>query len=219
MSSDLLKQYDHMCKVVVVGDSGVGKSSLILRFAEGMFVMSHIATIGVDFRIRTVEDSGKVIKMQLWDTAGQERFRAIMPTYYRGAHAVMLVFDVTQQESLDALQSRWLKDVRLSASDDAMLVVIGNKADGPSLQHKETTAAGRAFADSIGAVYMETSAKTGRNVDEAFLAIAQQFSDAIISKQVAESQPLIASASKKAKSSTIVLRRGKSSPSASCACL
>ncbi|PSN43471.1 Ras-related protein Rab-35 [Blattella germanica] len=106
----MAREYDHLFKLLIIGDSGVGKSSLLLRFADNTFSGSYITTIGVDFKIRTVEIEGERVKLQIWDTAGQERFRTITSTYYRGTHGVIVVYDVTSGDSF-ANVKRWLHEI------------------------------------------------------------------------------------------------------------
>ena len=103
-------EYDYLFKLLLIGDSGVGKSCLLLRFADDTYTESYISTIGVDFKIRTIELDGKTIKLQIWDTAGQERFRTITSSYYRGAHGIIVVFDVTDQESFNNVK-QWLHEI------------------------------------------------------------------------------------------------------------
>ena len=98
-------EYDYLFKLLIIGDSGVGKSCLLLRFADGTYTDSYISTIGVDFKIHTVNLDGKIIKLQIWDTAGQERFRTITSSYYRGAHGIIVVYDVTDQDTFSKLLS------------------------------------------------------------------------------------------------------------------
>nr|CAD7393725.1 unnamed protein product [Timema cristinae] len=106
----MAREYDHLFKLLIIGDSGVGKSSLLLRFADNTFSGSYITTIGVDFKIRTVDVDGERVKLQIWDTAGQERFRTITSTYYRGTHGVIVVYDVTSGDSF-ANVKRWLHEI------------------------------------------------------------------------------------------------------------
>ena len=122
------REYDHLFKLVLIGDSGVGKSCLLLRFADFSFQESYISTIGVDFRFRTVDIGDKKVKLQIWDTAGQERFRTITSAYYRGADGIIMVYDVTNVESFENVKN-WLKEVEDHASEDTCKLMIGNKND------------------------------------------------------------------------------------------
>eukprot|EP00494_Astrolonche_serrata_P025589 UN25850 len=122
-------EYDYLLKVVMVGDSGVGKSCLLKRFASNEWQDGYISTIGVDFEIVTMKKRDKVIKLQIWDTAGQERFHNITTSYYRGAHCIMLVYDVTSESSFKNITKNWLEQIRLYASRDCIILVVGNKSD------------------------------------------------------------------------------------------
>ena len=117
-----------MFKLVLIGDSGVGKSCLLLRFADDTYTESHISTIGVDFKIRTIQLDGKTIKLQIWDTAGQERFRTISSTYYRGAHGIIVVYDITNMDSFKNVK-RWLTEIDKYARDNVSKLLVGNKMD------------------------------------------------------------------------------------------
>lgn len=163
-------EHDFLFKLLVVGDSGVGKSNLLFRFADNIFIEDSINTIGVDFKIRHIELDGKQIKLQIWDTAGQDRFKTIVSTYFRGAHGVILVYDVTNPTSFMHLKG-WLEEARKYAPDDVSLMVIGNKSDMVKAKAVDY-ATGKEFADSIGASFLETSAKTAVNVENAFFALA-----------------------------------------------
>ena len=121
-------EYDYLFKILLIGDSGVGKSSVLGRFVDKVFTDTYISTIGVDFKIRTLNIDGKAVKLQIWDTAGQERFRTITTSYYRGVHAVILVYDVTDILSFNNI-SNWLKEVQRYAPDNAIKLLIGNKCD------------------------------------------------------------------------------------------
>ncbi|XP_021285725.1 GTP-binding protein YPTM2-like isoform X2 [Herrania umbratica] len=121
-------EYDYLFKLLLIGDSGVGKSCLLLRFADDSYLDSYISTIGVDFKIRTVEQDGKTIKLQIWDTAGQERFRTITSSYYRGAHGIIIVYDVTDQESFNNVK-QWLSEIDRYASENVNKLLVGNKCD------------------------------------------------------------------------------------------
>ncbi|XP_019156198.1 PREDICTED: GTP-binding protein YPTM2-like [Ipomoea nil] len=163
------QEYDYLFKLLLIGDSGVGKSCLLLRFADNSYLESYISTIGVDFKIRTVEQDGKTIKLQIWDTAGQERFRTITSSYYRGAHGIIVVYDVTDQESFNNVK-QWLNEINRYASESVNKLLVGNKSDLTS-QKVVATETAQAFADEIGIPFMETSAKNSSNVEQAFMAM------------------------------------------------
>ncbi len=121
-------EYDYLFKLLLIGDSGVGKSCLLLRFSDDTYTESYISTIGVDFKIRTIELDGKTVKLQIWDTAGQERFRTITSSYYRGAHGIIVVYDVTDQETFNNI-GHWLEEIKRYACDGVNKLVVGNKCD------------------------------------------------------------------------------------------
>jgi len=164
------KDYDHLFKLLIIGDSGVGKSSLLVRFADNHFSGNYITTIGVDFKIRTIEIQGERVKLQIWDTAGQERFRTITSTYYRGTHGVIVVYDVTSGESF-ANVKRWLHEIDQNC-DVVNRILVGNKNDDPDRKVVLTEDA-RRFADQMGIELFETSAKDNINVEEMFRAVTK----------------------------------------------
>lgn len=166
----MARDYDHLFKLLIIGDSGVGKSSLLLRFADNMFSGSYITTIGVDFKIRTINIDGEKVKLQIWDTAGQERFRTITSTYYRGTHGVIVVYDVTSADTFVNVK-RWLHEIDQNC-DDVCRVLVGNKNDCPERKVVETADSQR-FAEQMGIQIFETSAKENINVEEVFNAITK----------------------------------------------
>ncbi|CAI9786165.1 unnamed protein product [Fraxinus pennsylvanica] len=163
-------EYDYLFKLLLIGDSSVGKSCLLLRFADDSYDDSYISTIGVDFKIRTIELDGKTIKLQIWDTAGQERFRTITSSYYRGAHGIIIVYDVTEIESFNNVK-QWLNEIDRYANDSVCKLLVGNKCDLVENKVVDTQTA-KAFADELGIPFLETSAKDAINVEQAFLTMA-----------------------------------------------
>jgi len=175
-------EYDYLFKLLLIGDSGVGKSCLLLRFADDTYTESYISTIGVDFKIRTVELESKVIKLQIWDTAGQERFRTITSSYYRGAHGIIVVYDVTDQESFNNVKT-WLNEIDRYASENVNKLLVGNKCDLTAKKVVDYQTA-KAFADELGIPFLETSAKNATNVEQAFMTMAQEIKNRMASQPV-----------------------------------
>ncbi|GER50832.1 RAB GTPase homolog 1A [Striga asiatica] len=172
--------FDYLFKLLLIGDSGVGKSCLLLRFADDSYLDSYISTIGVDFKIRTVEQDGKTIKLQIWDTAGQERFRTITSSYYRGAHGIIIVYDVTDMESFNNVK-QWLNEIDRYASENVNKLLVGNKCDLAENRAVPYETA-KAFADEIGIPFMETSAKNATNVEQAFMAMSADIKNRMASQ-------------------------------------
>ncbi|XP_030378646.1 ras-related protein Rab-35 [Scaptodrosophila lebanonensis] len=167
----MARGFDHLFKLLIIGDSGVGKSSLLIRYSDDTFSGSYITTIGVDFKIRTVVIDGLRVKLQIWDTAGQERFRTITSTYYRGTHGVIIVYDVTNGDSFANVR-RWLEEIQNNC-DVVNKVLVGNKNDDPDRKVVITEDAQR-FARQMDIELYETSAKDNINVEEMFLSITRQ---------------------------------------------
>merc|ERR1719350_680173 len=157
-------------KLLLIGDSGVGKSSLLLRFSDDTYSENYVCTVGVDFKIRTLEVDGKTVKLQIWDTAGQERFRTITSSYYRGAHGIIIVYDVTDKESFSNVK-HWIQEIEKYAADSVNRLMIGNKCD---LSSKKVVSYDEAkeLSDSLGVQFLETSAKNAHNVEQAFQTMA-----------------------------------------------
>jgi small GTP-binding protein len=172
------QDYDYLFKLLLIGDSNVGKSSLLLRFADDSFTDTYISTIGVDFKIKTVELDGKIIKLQIWDTAGQERFRTITSSYYRGAHGIIIVYDVTDQVSWFNVKN-WLQEIERYACENVNRLLVGNKADLVTKRAVDYNTA-KEFADSLGIPFIETSAKNNTNVQKAFLTMASEIKNRIL---------------------------------------
>ena len=177
MTSDDARAYDHLVKILLVGDSGVGKSSLLARFISDSFDEQG-PTVGVDFKLKHVDVDGTRLKLTVWDTAGQERFRTLTSSYYRGAHGVVFVYDVTSRESFENARETWRKEVEMYGTiANSVKIVIGNKID----REDERTVArkeGVAFAKEDGCLFLECSAKTKVRVAEAFDELVKGILDA-----------------------------------------
>ncbi|KAI4352668.1 hypothetical protein L6164_006896 [Bauhinia variegata] len=159
--------YDYSFKILLIGDSGVGKSSLLLSFISNS-VHDISPTIGVDFKVKLLTVGGKRLKLTIWDTAGQERFGTVISSYYRGAHGIILVYDVTRRETFTNLVNMWAKEVELySTNHECIKILVGNKVDkdGERVVNKEE---GMALAQEHKCLFLECSAKTRENVQQCF---------------------------------------------------
>lgn len=159
-------EYDCLRKLLVVGDSGVGKSNFVLRFADDSFTDSFIPTIGVDFKIRSIPVDTKTFKLQIWDTSGQERFQSITNQYFRQGHAVIVMYDVCDRDSF-ANVDHWLSKVNMYGDANVRKILVGNKCDLESCR-EVTTDEGRTKAAELGIPFLETSAKEASNVEAVF---------------------------------------------------
>lgn len=168
-----LQEYDYLIKVVLIGDAAVGKSSILLKYVDNTFEDTYVCTIGVDFKIKSLEIDNKRIKLQVWDTAGQERFKPITKCYFRGSHGCIVLFDITNRSSFNNVKT-WVSDYRENNTVDSSdnVVVIGNKADKEN-DRVVTVEEGNLLAESISGIYVESSARTGQGVAEAFETIAK----------------------------------------------
>ena len=164
--TNIPSKFDHLFKILIIGESGVGKTCFLLRYAENSFVANHLLTIGIDFKIKMLELDGKVIKLQIWDTAGQDRFRTITKTYYKGSQGVILVYDVCDEKSFGNVKN-WVNQIEQNAKSTICKVLVGNKCDKP--ERVITEEQGKKLAEEYNMKFFETSAKTGQNVDEAFM--------------------------------------------------
>jgi len=186
------RDYDHLFKLVLIGESGAGKSCLLLRFADDAFTESYITTIGVDFRFKTIKvndgnggSNDTNIKLQIWDTAGQERFRTITSAYYRGADGIILVYDVSDRQSFQKVDE-WLTEVQAYVNETTCKILIGNKSDKDASERQVSTEEGQRKAEELGLAFMETSAKTAENVEASFHMLASQL---IVNKEQQPARP------------------------------
>ncbi len=167
--------FDCLVKLLLIGDSGVGKSALLARFVDDSFTPSFITTIGIDFKLKTVSMRDKRVKLQIWDTAGQERFRTITQAYYRGAMGVLFVFDVTDETSFENV-TFWINNVEKNATPNVKRVLVGTKCDLGNERVVETSRAQR-FSDSHDMKFFEASSVSGVGVAEVFTDLTEQVVD------------------------------------------
>ena len=169
----LSKQYDDLFKLVIIGDSGVGKSCLLLRFADDTFTENFYSTIGVDFRFKCLEIGDRKCKLQIWDTAGQERFKTVTSAYYRGADGIIIVFDQTDKDSYNNVQN-WIEDISKYSTDDPVKIIFANKddisKDKKSVDNEDIIE----LEKKCGLEVIRTSAKTGEKVTYAFEKLTQK---------------------------------------------
>ena len=172
------EDYDYIFKVLLLGNSDVGKSSIILRYVEQTWSDIFVPTIGVDFKVKTLQINKKNVKMQIWDTAGQERFRTVVSSYFKGSHGIFIIYDITNRESFKNLEN-WLGEIEKNSSENVLKILIGNKCDLENERDVQFDE-GQAFANRNGMQFIETSAKNNTNINEAFEALAKlmiQFSN------------------------------------------
>ena len=173
---------DLVYKILLLGDSEVGKSCFLMRYADNVFVDNYITTIGLDYKLKYVQlDSGQVIKVQLWDTAGQDRYRTIAKNYYKGSHGILLLYDVTKTSSFENIRE-WIKDIREEVYEKAIIFLIGNKIDKKD-QIKIKTEDAEKLAEEFNIPFFEASAKSGENVDEIFKALYKKISEVYVDIQ------------------------------------
>ncbi|XP_010422850.1 PREDICTED: ras-related protein RABA4a-like isoform X1 [Camelina sativa] len=166
---DPSQKIDYVFKLVLIGDSGVGKSQILSRYARNEFSLDSKATIGVEFQTRTLVMDHKSVKAQIWDTAGQERYRAVTSAYYRGAVGAMLVYDVSRRQTFDHIP-RWLEELRNHADKNIVIILVGNKSDLED-QRAISTEDAKGFAEKEGLFFLETSALNAVNVESAFSTV------------------------------------------------
>lgn len=181
-TDDYSYDYEYLYKIVLIGDSGVGKSNLLSRFTRDEFNLESRSTIGVEFATRTLEIDGKRVKAQIWDTAGQERYRAITSAYYRGAVGALIVYDISKTESYESV-SRWLKELKDHADANIVIELVGNKSDLDHLRAVPTDEA-KSFATENSLLFTEASALSSDNVDLSFHQLLRNIYEMISKHQL-----------------------------------
>ncbi|KAK1411103.1 hypothetical protein QVD17_37647 [Tagetes erecta] len=184
-SSDDEQQQEYLFKVVIIGDSAVGKSNLLSRYAKNEFNIHSKATIGVEFQTQTMDIHGKEVKAQIWDTAGQERFRAVTSAYYRGAVGALVVYDITRTTTFDSVE-RWLQELQTHSDTTVARMLVGNKCDLENIRGVSVED-GKSLAEKQGMFFLETSALDSTNVKTAFEMVIREIYDNIVSRKVLNS--------------------------------
>ncbi|RNA42137.1 ras-related Rab-3 isoform X1 [Brachionus plicatilis] len=200
------QNFDYMFKLLIIGNSSVGKTSILFRYADDSFTSAFVSTVGIDFKVKTVFRNDKRVKLQIWDTAGQERYRTITTAYYRGAMGFILMYDITNEESFNAVQD-WVTQIKTYSWDNAQVVLVGNKSD---MQNERVVAyeRGKQLADHLGLEFFETSAKENINVKQVFERLVD-----IICEKMAEggdADAITASNAAVGPNSTLNMRAGPS---------
>jgi len=186
-----ISDYDYLFKVVIIGDSGVGKSSLLYRFVDNTFTETFVSTIGVDFKIKTIKINDKICKLQMWDTAGQERFKGITSAYYRGAHSIIMVYDITDRVSFDNTKV-WFEEI-LNAreeynADSVATIIVGNKCDLDN-EREVQYSDGQTLAISKNALFIETSAKSNSNIEKMMNGLIER--QIVITQELKPNTPIV----------------------------
>ena len=169
---------DFQIKLLMIGDSGVGKTCLLLRYANDSYSPTFITTIGIDFKIKNIQLGGKRVKLQIWDTAGQERFRTITTSYFKGAQGILLVYDVTDRKTFQAI-GNWISQIKSHADVNVNRVLIGNKCDMVE-ERAVSTSEGEALAREYNMEFYETSAKQDIAVEKGFIRLAEQVKNRMV---------------------------------------
>ena len=164
---------ENVYKLLLLGDSTVGKTCFLIKYTDQSFQDIHMATIGLDYRVKTMKlKNNKEVKIQIWDTAGQDRFRSITKNYYKGSHGIILIYDITNRRTFENVQ-KWISQIREETSQNVVIYLIGNKIDMKE-ERKVSTEEGKKLADELGLPFMETSAKEGININEVFDDIVER---------------------------------------------
>lgn len=169
--AEIEEKYDMHIKLLMLGDQGVGKTCILLRYTHDSFSSTFITTIGIDFKIKTVDVDGLRTKLQIWDTAGQERFRNITVSYFKGAHGVVLVYDIAERATFNSI-SHWMEQIKKHADEQVNVILVGNKCDREALR-QVTREEGAALARSYNLPFLEVSAKNNTNIGNLFETIAR----------------------------------------------
>ena len=160
------ENYDHLVKILLIGESGVGKTCILQRFNRGDFLVNHLTTIAIDFKMKIFEVEGVKLKMQIWDTAGQERFNTLTSGFFKAAHGIMVCYSITDEKSFQSI-NKWMTQIKNLAPTDVKILLIGNKTDLNN-ERMVSTEAGQEIADKYGIQFLETSAFNGDNILPAF---------------------------------------------------
>lgn len=184
-------QFDHCFKILLLGDSSVGKTSLITRYTEGLFQLTHVATLGIDFKVKFVTLDSKKIKIELWDTAGQERFRSLSKNYFKGAHGFIFIYDVTKEKTFEGVKT-WITQAKATTHlESFQMILVGNKCDCPEEEREIMIDDLKKEATKNNCEFIETSAKEDINVSEMFSTLISNLTanaDSLIEKEPAENK-------------------------------
>ena len=172
----MAEKKEFLYKILLLGDSSVGKTCFLMRYTDNTFQEIHMSTIGLDYKLKNVQlDDGKIVKIQIWDTAGQDRFRSITKNYYKGAHGIILIYDVTSRKTFENVKN-WVTQIREEVSDKVSIILVGNKIDDVE-GRKVKTEEGEIMAKECGLSFFETSAKSGENIDNTFNELVKRTVD------------------------------------------
>ena len=162
-------------KIVLIGEAGVGKTCIISRYIDNIFIENNDSTIGANYSEKTIKRGDKEVQLNIWDTAGQEKFHSLGKHFYKDSYVVCLVYDITNQESLDSLKNIWYPDLQKYGEQYTILAVVGNKCDLYEMDNLAKEEQAKAFADEIKAIFMLTSAKTGDGIEKLFNTLTDKF--------------------------------------------
>ncbi|KAH0448646.1 hypothetical protein IEQ34_022446 [Dendrobium chrysotoxum] len=197
------QSHGYLFKIVLIGDSAVGKSNLLARFARDEFYTNSKSTIGVEFQTQKMQIDGKEVKAQIWDTAGQERFKAVTSAYYRGAVGALVVYDISRSQTFDSI-GRWLNELHTYSDMNVVTILVGNKTDLKDAR-EVSTEDGKALAEAHGLFFMETSALDNSNVTAAFQTIVKEIYD-ILSRKMFHSQEITKDGSSLGSGRAVILK-------------